>query len=430
MKLLNQIREYLIQITNIENDYGIDEVGEIEEFINKTKYYRSCNEDEIIQDFLGIFYINTAKSIKLLFFIRDKRDGLGERRVFKVIIKFLASEHPYIIEKIINYIYKYGRWDDYFALFDTKFEDKVISIFKEQIQIDLGSNNPSTLGKWLKSENASSKETIMLAKKTRILLGYSSKDYRKILTILRRRIRNNQIICKGINEVDKYKYSIRDTSTFLNFDNHANKIVNDILNSYYYKENTLVVNAIKEYDEDLNNTYISLLAFALLLFKKMNFNFFKNYYMSFKSNPKFNKILQEDYKNIYNTIKPNLSEAIISLDESLDLLLFTLIKKDIKRLESPKSILFIYNDNKDLDISNYSDIEEKWILSGYDMPKIKLWNLNSLKDEFEIYEDDKIVYIKGFEKDFWYYLLEGKEINKTKIYLNKFNKLEYNEINI
>ena len=332
MKLLNQIREYLIQITNIENDYGIDEVGEIEEFINKTKYYRSCNEDEIIQDFLGIFYINTAKSIKLLFFIRDKRDGLGERRVFKVIIKFLASEHPYIIEKIINYIYKYGRWDDYFALFDTKFEDKVISIFKEQIQIDLGSNNPSTLGKWLKSENASSKETIMLAKKTRILLGYSSKDYRKILTILRRRIRNNQIICKGINEVDKYKYSIRDTSTFLNFDNHANKIVNDILNSYYYKENTLVVNAIKEYDEDLNNTYISLLAFALLLFKKMNFNFFKNYYMSFKSNPKFNKILQEDYKNIYNTIKPNLSEAIISLDESLDLLLFTLIKKDIKRL--------------------------------------------------------------------------------------------------
>lgn len=430
MKLLNQIREYLIQITNIENDYGIDEVGEIEEFINKLMYYRKCNEDEIIQDFLDIFYINTTTSIKLLFFIRDKRDGLGERRVFKVIIRYLANEHPYIIEKIINYIYKYGRWDDYFTLFDTKFEDKVISIFKEQIQIDLGSNNPSTLGKWLKSENASSKETIMLAKKTRILLGYSSKDYRKILTILRKRIRNNQIVYKGINEVDKYKCNIEDTSTFIDFDNHANKIVNDILTAYYYKENTLVVNAIKEYDEDLNNTYINLLTFALLLFKKLNFNFFKNYYMSFKYNPKFNKILQGDYENIYNNIKLNLSESVISLDESLDLLLFILIKKDIKRLESPKSILFIYNDNIDLDISNYNDIEEKWILAGYDMPKIKLWNLNSLKDEFEIYEYDKIVYIKGFEKDFWYYLLEGKEINKTKIYLNKFNKLEYNEINI
>lgn len=430
MKLLNQIREYLIQITNIENDYGVDEVGEIEEFINNLMYYRKCNEDEIIQDFLDIFYINTTTSIKFLFFIRDKKDGLGERRVFKVIIRYLANEHPYIIDKIINYIYKYGRWDDYFALFDTKFEDKVISIFKEQIQIDLGSNNPSTLGKWLKSENASSKETIMLAKKTRILLGYSSKDYRKILTILRRRIRNNQIIYKDINEVDKYKCNIKDEHAFINFDNNANKIVNDILSSYYYKENTLVVNAIKEYEKDLNNTYINLLTFTLLLFKKLNFNFFKNYYMSFKNNPKFNKILQEDYKNIYNNIKLNLSEVNISLDESLDLLLFTLIKKDIKRIESPKSILFIYNDDKDLDINNYNDIEEKWILAGYDMPKIKLWNLNSLKNEFEIYEDDKITYIKGFEKDFWYYLLEGKEINKTKIYINKFNKLEYNEINI
>lgn len=104
MKLLNQIRDYLIQITNIENDYCVDEVGEIEEFINNLMYYRKCNEEEIIQDFLDIFYINTATSIKLLFFIRDKKDGLGERRVFKVIIRYLANEHPYIIDKIINYI--------------------------------------------------------------------------------------------------------------------------------------------------------------------------------------------------------------------------------------------------------------------------------------------------------------------------------------
>ena len=430
MKLLSQIKKYLIHITNIENDYGIDEVGEMEAFINKITYYRHSKEEEIIHDFLDIFYSNTNTSIKLLFFIRDKREGLGERRVFKVIIKYLATEHPYIIDKVINYIHKYGRWDDYFALFDTQFEDTVISIFKEQIQIDLGLNNPSTLGKWLKSENASSKETIMLAKKTRILLGYSSKEYRKILTILRRKIRNNTLVYKGIHEGAKSNNILLNTSTPLYFDNKANIIVKEILNSYYYKENTLVINAVKEDDPERNKIYTNIIVFTLLLFKKINFNFFKNYYMSFKNNPKFNKILQEDYTNIYNNLNKNLSDSNISLDEGLDLLLFTLIKKDIKRLEAPKSILFIYNDDKNLEVSNYEDIEEKWISAGYEIPKIKLWNLNSLKDEFEIVEDNKIIYIKGFEKDFWYYLLEGKEINKTRIYLNKFNKLDYNEINI
>ncbi|MDZ7544044.1 DUF2828 family protein, partial [Clostridium perfringens] len=47
---------------------------------------------------------------------------------------------------------------------------------------------PSTLGKWLKSENTSSKESIILGNKTRKLLGYSQKEYRKLLSSLRGKI--------------------------------------------------------------------------------------------------------------------------------------------------------------------------------------------------------------------------------------------------
>ena len=40
----------------------------------------------------------------------------------------------------------------------------------------------SLIFKWLKSENASSKETKRLAKKTRKAFGLSSKEYRKALS--------------------------------------------------------------------------------------------------------------------------------------------------------------------------------------------------------------------------------------------------------
>lgn len=60
---------------------------------------------------------------------------------------------------------------------------------RKQLELDVQCKTPSLLAKWLKSENTSSRDSRVLADKTRRFLGMNHKEYRKTLSILRERIR-------------------------------------------------------------------------------------------------------------------------------------------------------------------------------------------------------------------------------------------------
>ena len=64
--------------------------------------------------------------MKTLFFARDIRGGLGERRVFKVILKYLAASEPESVKKNIANVAEYGRYDDLLALLDTPVDRKSV----------------------------------------------------------------------------------------------------------------------------------------------------------------------------------------------------------------------------------------------------------------------------------------------------------------
>lgn len=52
---------------------------------------RSRTEAEIVREFIPAFYEDRVLAIKWLFFLRDVRGGLGERRSFRIIIRYLAE---------------------------------------------------------------------------------------------------------------------------------------------------------------------------------------------------------------------------------------------------------------------------------------------------------------------------------------------------
>ena len=154
---------------------------------------RSAEDKEIIRRFLCAFADDPDLAMKTLFFARDIRGGLGERRVFRINLRWLSKTHPESVRKNVSLISEYGRYDDLLSLLGTRVEPDVVNCIREQLERDrkaLSENGSvSLLGKWLPSANASSPETVRRAKRLIPLLGISEADYRKLLTKLRAEIR-------------------------------------------------------------------------------------------------------------------------------------------------------------------------------------------------------------------------------------------------
>lgn len=150
--------------------------------------YRTRSEADCILLFKNAFEENPAYALKCLFYIRDCRGGQGERRFWRVCMKWLAKENSEAAKRNLRHIPTFGRYDDLYIFVGTPLEEAALNFIKEQLALDVQCKTPSLLAKWLKSENASSKETRKLAMKTREYLGMTHKQYRKTLAILRERI--------------------------------------------------------------------------------------------------------------------------------------------------------------------------------------------------------------------------------------------------
>ena len=151
--------------------------------------YRRRSDDDCVLLFKNAFEEDRLLALKTLFYLRDVREGQGERRFFRVCYKWLANNYPDVARKNLNNVSEYGRWDDLiYTTIDTKIQNDALSIVKHQLALDVECKTPSLLAKWLASENCSSKETKRVAGIIRNYLGMTHKEYRKTLSILRARI--------------------------------------------------------------------------------------------------------------------------------------------------------------------------------------------------------------------------------------------------
>lgn len=151
---------------------------------------RNWSEEQIINKFVKAYYENPKLACKWIFYVRDAREGVGERRLFRILFKYLADNHPDICKVLIPLVPEYGRWDDLWVLLDTELDRHVELLVGKELVNDITNmddNKPiSLLGKWMPSINTSSEETKRLARKMMKLIGCEDeKQYRKLLSRLR-----------------------------------------------------------------------------------------------------------------------------------------------------------------------------------------------------------------------------------------------------
>lgn len=153
---------------------------------------RHVSEEEICLRFMRAYAEDRDKAMKILFFARDVRGGLGERKTFRIITQWLAGYSKTSVVKNIVNIPEYGRYDDLMSLFGTSCETEVLRFIAGQWKKDmkaLKNGEPvSLLGKWLPSVNASSADTVAQAKKIAKYLNLRPSKYRKAVSALRKHI--------------------------------------------------------------------------------------------------------------------------------------------------------------------------------------------------------------------------------------------------
>lgn len=201
----------------------------------KTSSLRNKSEDEIFKLFLKAFHEDKLLAIKWLFFMRDAREGMGERRSFRIILNGLGHQHPTIAKELISLVPEYGRWDDLYSLMDGDLTEYIVDFIYQQLQEDCGNylnKKPiSLLAKWLPKESTKKYKKVynILLKK----FGMTPKKYRRIVSDLRKYL-----------DVVEVKMS----------DNEWNKVNYNTIPS---KANLLYKDAFLRHDKERRNEYLN-----------------------------------------------------------------------------------------------------------------------------------------------------------------------------
>lgn len=151
---------------------------------------RGASDADIQKRFAKAFFENKKLAVVWLFFSRDVRGGMGERRLFRICLDWLVGNAPDCVRDVIELIPEYGRFDDMFGLVGTSLEDDMFKVISRQFNSDIenmGQNKPiSLLAKWLPSITTSSTKTVELARRFAARFGRTEREYRKTLSAMRR----------------------------------------------------------------------------------------------------------------------------------------------------------------------------------------------------------------------------------------------------
>ena len=215
---------------------------------------RKASEQEIVNKFMDAYYENPMLAVKWLFYASDVREGLGERRTFRVIMNYLAEQHTDIALKVIKLIPEYSRWDNLITLIESdnaEVVNEALLVIKTQLALDkmnMREDKPiSLLAKWMPSENASSKDTKRRATIIRNSLAWDERRYRKTLSALRKYL--DVVECKmSAKEWENIDYStvpskanIKYSNAFMRNDEERRKVYLESLKKGETKINASVL---------------------------------------------------------------------------------------------------------------------------------------------------------------------------------------------
>ena len=450
---------------------------------------RAKSETEIATLFTRAYFENPTLAIKWMFFARDVRGGLGERRLFRACMRALAIINRDATARVLSLVPEYGRYDDLWSLIGTELEGEVIALIKAQLERDMAcassGESVSLIGKWLPSENASSAETKALARKIRLALGMSARSYRKTLSALRASIdivedmmssgnwnqieydavpsRANLIYRKAflrndrkrridfLERLAKGKTTIN-ASVLFPHEIVARYNIWDVLDASLEalwgalddtvsgNDNTLVVadgSGSMHWYHDGNVRPIDVANALAIYFAERAGGNFKDKYITFSSHPQLVDLSGADSLREKLLVARTHNEvANTNIKATFDLILETAVNNSMKNEDMPKNILIISDMEFDRATTSgvnetlFATIQREYKELGYDVPRLVFWNVASRSGAIPVKENALgVALVSGFSVSIVNMVMSG-ELDPYACLVSSLNTERYAPIEV
>lgn len=400
---------------------------------------RAADESRITRLFADAYKEDPLFATKIAFYGRDVRGGLGERRTFRIIIRYMAEYHPEALRPNLDLVGVYGRYDDLYELIGTPLEDDMWAAMKKQFEEDLRNLHDdkaiSLLAKWIKTADASSEKTRKLGILTAQKLGYPVYNFKRIVRAMRKKIgvieslmsagRWSEIEYSAVPSrammIYRKAFERHDNNRYTAFINKAvvgeEKINSSTLYPYdliekiwdmstWHRERAKDDKAVEAQWRQLPN-YVEEGTNALVIadtsgsmhgrpmatsvglaiyFAERNKGAYHNMWMSFSATPHIHLLKGETLAQKINSLDMNDWDSNTDLRAAFELVLKIAEENHVPAEEMPKSLVVI----SDMEIDYcgdknwtfYDKMADKFRKAGYEIPNIIFWNVDSRHDVF------------------------------------------------
>jgi|AntRauMFilla1563_2_1112583.scaffolds.fasta_scaffold00362_14 hypothetical protein len=446
---------------------------------------RGKGKRDKINAFSKAFGENPLLAMKILFWARDIRGGAGERETFREIVVYLSNNHPDVLGKNLNLFSEFGRWDDLLVLIGTKLENEVLVIIKSALD-----RGDGLCSKWLPRGNTKNRERKLWAKAIRNYLGLSPKEYRTLLVGLSNTV--EQLMCaKKFDAITYSHVPSKAMSDYMkSFSRNDTQRFGSYLQSVEKGEATINAGAVYPYDiikslkqgnsDGANAQWGALpnylegngerllplvdvsgsmtcpaggsksvtcmdVAISLGLYiSERNVGAFKDAFLTFTSQPKL-EVLKGSLNDRFTQLSRADWGGSTNIQAAFETILTKAKSSDVLQSDMPTMLLILSDMQFDFATGNngwgvshpvwnpsaQQMVEKMYADSGYKMPKLVYWNLNSRNDNSPVsFDKQGTALVSGFSVSLLKNLLGGKDMTPLSMMMDIVNSDRYDSITI
>lgn len=420
---------------------------------------------DVVKLFSKAYAEDKALAVRIMLWARDIRGGAGERQAFRNVLRFLATNDPCVVTKLIPYVPEFGRWDDCIESLPTEtylFKDAAKAL---KAAID-GGNELSA--KWTPRKGP-------IAVALRDAWGFTPKAYRQYV-VSHTDVVETKMCDKEWDAIEFDKLpslaGLRYQKAFLKnatarYEAFKEKLVKGeakinvatlfphnivsnlrhrvgdetILNESWkalpnylgiHEGNVMVMSDVSgSMNTGIGGNASCLdvsLALGIYTAERLR-GPFKDLILTFSQNPAFHKLTGTTLSQRIENLSRAQWDMNTDLQAAFQLILKTGLNNNVRQLDMPSTLIIISDMQFDQcggGKTNFGAMKAQYDNRGYDLPKVVFWNVNGKAENNPVkFDADGTCMVSGYSPAILTSVLSGEKFDPMSMMMDTVGKERY-----